>query len=173
MNIKKSVGTFIDKIELRLLPIEIISLLITVVFFGTIQAIVIYTDFFSNFPEFLHNFYHYILETDILKLLQIIDGFAVIVDAIAFFLNNWAEKDTENIIFLFVIIGAVVSSCVCKMCDLPIISFALVIFSALFILVSFVFLIRDNLKSSERRTRRRNTSKLSRRITHGKNKRQR
>lgn len=151
----------VEKLEMYILQIELSLLLATSIASFIIQILVIKIDLsrYLDWP-WLISIYTWIKSVELNELLVIIDSFAIIVGGISFFLKKWVEKDSENIVFLLVIVFALLLSHIFKFLDWYIVSFSISSMSGVLLCVPFAFLIHDSLICSKRRTLKRNKIKF-------------
>ncbi len=152
---------YVEKLEMYILQIEI-SLLITTIIGSSILQIIVSKTNLSDFLDWpwLINFYTWIKGAELTELLVIIDSFAIVVGGVSFFLKKWVEKDSENIVFLLVIVFALLLSHLFKFVDWYIVSFSMSSMSGILLCIPFSFLIYDSLVCSKRRTLKRNSIKF-------------
>lgn len=149
----KPVATFIEKYSLR---IEWISLLSTLVISTGLQIIVANNDMTKCVQnESLIGFYSWIIDFKTDQVLTVINGFALAVGGLSFFLKTWIEYDKENTVFLLLIVVAIAISHICKIYEYHIVSFMITLNVGVLMLIPFSYLIYYSLKNSRRRKEKR------------------
>lgn len=145
-------------VERNLLTIELIFLLIAIIISSFIQVIAYFYNLSAAIGiDWITNTYSWIISKKSGELLTVIDGFALIVGGLSFFLEKWIDNDTENIVYILVVVVSLVAAHVCKLLEWNLISVSITFSVGLLMLIPFSFLIFYSLRKSERRNKRRNT----------------
>lgn len=75
------------------------------------------------------------------KILEVVERYAVIVGGASFFLQKWAENDTQNIVYALSLVFTMIVSRLCFIISLNIISLSITIFNLLAVLLCMFCLV--------------------------------
>ncbi len=151
----KPVAIFIEKKSLR---IGWITLLCTLVISIILQIIVAKNDLTKYVQnELIIGFYSWMIDLKTDQLLSVINGFALIVGGLSFFLKTWIDYDKENIVFMLLIVVAIAISYICRIYSFQIISFMITLNVGVLMLIPFSYLIYHSLRDSKRRKEKKHT----------------
>ena len=106
------------------------------------------------------NIYKWIISNKLSDFLTLINKFAAVFGGIHFFIKNWIDYDSENIVYILILFIALLLTNIFKLLNLHIISFFISVGIVILMIIPFYFLIKYNLQDSKRRDKRRNTPKI-------------
>lgn len=140
-------------IEIYALRIEWIVLLSIIFLSAFVQICIYYFDLSAFFNcDQMNKIYLWIISAKAESLLTVVNGFALIIGGLSFFLKIWTEKDDENIVFILLIVVAVAISYFFKILGWHVMSVAVSLATGILILIPFSLLVFYCLRDSKRRT---------------------
>lgn len=144
---QKKISCWITWLDKNAIKIELILLSAAIVFgfLGQVLAI----KFKDN--ELISKFYDWLSNHNLKDLLDLLDGLAVIVGGISYFIEDWAKKDQENKVYLFLIVGALFLAHIFQWLGLQYFSLVISLFNVLLILIPLECFIYMNATSSQKR----------------------
>ena len=148
LKVKKTV-TFLKK---NILKIEMICLVTSLVASIVLQIFVYKCDLTQYITwKWTYKLYGWILNLNVTALLEETDKIAILVGGLSFITDSWTEKDTENTVYMLVVVFSLVLAKVFNIMHLNIMSFILLCINAILILIPIICIIYDCLNNSHNR----------------------
>lgn len=140
---------FVEDLEKYALILELIIIFVTIILAILLQILINKYDLSQYLKsEFLLTFYQEIVCGKSLDYMKIVDGFAVAVGGISFFVQKWVDKDTQNIVYAMLLILLLFVSHILKLIGLDVSSFVITVASIILIIIPFIAIIYDSFVNS-------------------------
>lgn len=110
--------------------------------------------------SFIINIYKWIISNNLSDFLALINKSAAVFGGINLFIKNWIDRDSENIVYILILLFALLITNIFKLLNLHIISFFISLGIVILMIIPFCVLIKYNLQDSKRREQSRNTPKI-------------
>ncbi len=110
--------------------------------------------------DFIIDFYKNVVCSQSSDFIKIVDGFALIVGGVSFFVKKWAEKDSQNIVYILILVFSLVISHILKLINIHIVSFFIAVAVTLLIFIPFIEIIYDCIVNSKQFNKKINTPKF-------------
>lgn len=154
----KNILKFINK---NLITIELVVIVITIALSTVLQYFVYSYDLTKCLNnDFILDFYKTVVCSQSSDFIKIVDGFALIVGGVSFFVKKWAEKDSQNIVYILILVFSLVISHILKLINIHVVSFFIAVAVVLLIFIPFIEIIYDCIVNSKQFNLRFNTPKF-------------
>lgn len=152
---------FFDYINRNLIKIELIIFTIFILSSILLQYFVDTYDLSKCITNsFIVDFYKYVVIDNTNNYIKIVDGFAVVVGGISFFIKKWVDKDTQNIVYILLLVLFLLVSHILKLIGFHITSFFIATAAMLIVAIPFLNIVYDCLIESKQYNLKWNNPKL-------------
>lgn len=141
---------------------SICTLLFVSILIGSIlQYVIVQNDLSANNNcKFIIWVYQTLILKNSLNILIVVDGCAFIVGGLSFFLEKWADKDSENVVYLLIVVFALAIAHMLYFFTFSTVTFFMTVAVIILLIFPMVIIIKDNLQNSKKRNIRYNTAYL-------------